>query len=127
MKKIIPLFLLLVIVTQACQQQQKGTIRFCSYFDVNTPCEGEFDTFEKGSRVWVFFELNEPSEGETLKGQLYFLENDKQTFVMEKDFVMNPGELYAMDFLLFNDKGKFLVVFKDSEGTKLAEKEIEIL
>jgi len=126
MKKIIPLFFLLILLSPACQEEQKPTIRFCSYFDVNTPCEGEFDQFPKGSKVWIYFELGKPSKGDTLTGQLYVLDNGKKSFVSEKEFIINPGEDFVMDLMIFGSAGKFVVEFIDSEGNSLAAKEIEI-
>lgn len=127
MKKFIPLISISTIIAFSCAKDQKATIRFCDFISLNEPCIGESTEFLVKSKVWVLLKLNTPSNGETITGNLYALNGNKKVFIGAQDFKLDPGESYAIDYMVFNDRGEFMVEFINEEGNSLVKKRIKIL
>ena len=128
MKRIIPLFfLILILLFPGCQKKQRGEVRFCYSYDLENTCIGETTTFLVTSRVWVVLELNSPSPGETVKGSLYLIEENERTLILDKEYQLEQGEKNAVDPLVINRPGKFILEFTDEKGKIIAFKELEII
>jgi len=127
MKRIIPLFFILTLLFPGCQKQQRGKIRFCYSYDLENTCIGETNTFLVKSRFWVVLELNNPSPGETMKGNLYRIGENERTFILGKEYRLEQGEKNTADALIINQPGRFILEFTDEKGKIVASKELEIL
>lgn len=127
MNKFIFFISILIIIVFSCAREQKATIKFCSSITLNEPCVGENTEFPVRSKVWVLCELNSPSDGEIIKGKLFILKRNKKVLLGAQDFQLEPGERHAIDYMIFNDRGEYIVEFFDEEGNSLVKKRINIL
>ena len=70
--------------------------------------------------------LYAPSNGEKITGNLYALNRNKKVFIGAQDFRLDPGESYAIDYMIFNYIGEYIVEFINEEGSSLVKKRITI-
>lgn len=117
-------------VLYACQTERKTTVEFCLELDENGHCKESANRFPFGSKIYVSCTSNQAFEGQTMKGNIYFLKDGNKTFFNFKHFDLHPGDRVVHSYIPFDEfggKGGFYVEFVNEKEEVLGSNSLEIL
>jgi hypothetical protein len=126
MRKLVLFAALAVISMGGCQERERARIRFCADISPEQPCIGEDTVFIQGRNVWTQLWLRPGFDHEYVTGYLYGYQDGERIFIESLVHELSPNQQVIMEAMFFNNKGRFEVEFRDSQGKLLDKRGFEI-